>query len=77
MLFEMTLTVILALHHEIEDIKARDPMVKVRQLIGDYHVEAEAKRRTLREQVTAKAARVDAISMTIYGIISMSHEQRL
>lgn len=40
-------------------------MVRVRALILDYCVEEEAKRKTLREQVTTETAQVDALAATI------------
>lgn len=64
-LIEMTLIVISVPLSERGDVKAADPMIKVRPLIGEYHAEVEAKRRALRDEVAAEDTKVSAYSMTI------------
>lgn len=55
-MFEITLTIILALFRAREDVKPSDPLNKARPLIGEYHAKVEATCRTLREQDAVEAA---------------------
>lgn len=68
--FKTTLTAILALLHEREDIKSANPTVKVRPLIREDSAETEAKCNTLRGKMAIEATRVDAISATIYHAVT-------